>query len=225
MLRLCTICHQLRNTPYKETCRSCYQKQWTKTIPEKQCNVCNEVFKTSGVSCWNCLEKLRKEKSRITPCSHCHRIGLLILNKTYQLCGTCSRKEKEKDPQKKEIRRRLIRESARRQRGTDLNAPIRRSKGWWKTSQGYILIFKPKHPNADVNGCVFQHIYVMSEYLKRPIKKGESIHHINGQRDDNNIENLEIWNRSHPPGQRLNEKIQWAKAFLEEYGFVVNLKI
>ena len=32
---------------------------------------------------------------------------------------------------------------------------------------------------------------------------------------------LEIWHKSHPPGQRLDEKIEWCKKLLIEYGYTV----
>lgn len=225
MERLCNTCNQFKKTPYKNICRNCYQKQWAKTIPEKQCNICNQKFKVSGNTCWNCLDTSRKEKSRKMTCSNCKRTGLLILNMTEKLCTKCDREKKESlDPLKKEIRRKQVRESSRRKRGTKIDAPVRKSKGWWLTSQGYVMIFEPNHPNSNINGCINQHVFVMSQHLKRPLKKGESVHHINGQRDDNRIENLELWHRSHPPGQRLDEKIEWAKKFLEEYGFDVKLK-
>jgi hypothetical protein len=65
----------------------------------------------------------------------------------------------------------------------------------------------------------------MSNYLKRPLLKGETVHHRNGIRDDNRLENLELWSHSHPPGQRVEDKIQWCKEFLEQYGYDVIMKI
>lgn len=226
MERVCKVCSKLKNTPYKDICRPCYQKEWIKTIPMKKCNTCDQEFNTPGVTCWNCLHELRKEKCRKIPCVNCGRVGILILNKTETLCIKCDRQKKESaDPEKKEIRRKWVRESARRQRGTDLNAPIRRSKGWWKTPQGYILIYKNGHGNAKATGCVLQHVFIMSEHLGRPLKKEENVHHKNGIRDDNRLENLELWHKGQPAGQRLHEKIEWAKKFLEEYGFEVKSPI
>lgn len=40
-------------------------------------------------------------------------------------------------------------------------------------------------------------------------------------RDDNRIENLELWSVSHPAGQRVEDKIMWAKEFLCSYNYEV----
>ena len=86
---------------------------------------------------------------------------------------------------------------------------------------GYAIICKPNHPNSKRHGRIREHVFVMSEKLGRPIKKGETVHHIYGIKDDNRLENLELWATSHPYGQRVDDKIKWAKNFLEEYGYAV----
>lgn len=57
---------------------------------------------------------------------------------------------------------------------------------------GYVFVLKPGHPNADMRGYVREHVYVMSNHLGRPIAKNEVVHHINGIRDDNRLENLQV---------------------------------
>lgn len=83
---------------------------------------------------------------------------------------------------------------------------------------GYMLVYFPEHPNALSSGNVREHVLVMSEHLGRPLLKSETVHHINGVRDDNRIENLELWSSSHPSGQRVEDKLAWAREIIDLYG-------
>jgi hypothetical protein len=76
----------------------------------------------------------------------------------------------------------------------------------------------PDHPNASKYGYVQEHVVVMSEMLGRPLLPHENVHHRNGVRDDNRPENLELWSTFQPPGQRVRDKIVWARQILELYG-------
>lgn len=63
------------------------------------------------------------------------------------------------------------------------------------TTQGYILIHAPNHPNAKKN-YYFEHRIIVEKHIKRILKKSEHVHHINGIRTDNRIENLQILSNS-----------------------------
>lgn len=57
----------------------------------------------------------------------------------------------------------------------------------------------------------------MEQKLGRRLIPGENIHHLNGVRNDNRPENLELWITHQPKGQRVEDLIEWAREILERY--------
>ena len=88
-----------------------------------------------------------------------------------------------------------------------------------KDKNGYISVWQPNHGNSRSAGYVHEHRLIMSNILNRPLERHENVHHINGVRDDNRIENLELWTTQQPSGQRVEDKISWAIKFLKGYGY------
>ena len=88
-----------------------------------------------------------------------------------------------------------------------------------KNAAGYVLVFVGKGaPGASKTGHKLEHRIVMEQVLGRPLFGKENVHHVNGVKDDNRPENLELWTTSQPKGQRVQDKIEWAREFLALYG-------
>lgn len=91
--------------------------------------------------------------------------------------------------------------------------------GRYKNANGYIMRALFSIPGNDLplvghatnyagRPCVLEHRYVMAKHLGRPLTRSENVHHKNGKRDDNSIENLELWQVSQPSGQRVKDICQ-----------------
>jgi len=68
---------------------------------------------------------------------------------------------------------------------------------------GYYLIMKCGHPMARKNGLILVHRLVMAESMGRNLSPLEVVHHINGEKTDNRIENLELFSTA---GQHTKKK-------------------
>lgn len=123
-------------------------------------------------------------------------------------------------------------------------APTRRKV---RHPDGYVLLRVGQgYPGANPAGYMSEHRWVMAQRLGRNLRAEEEVHHKNGQRGDNDRcpvcdvvclvdgdvrscqqhgpcgkPNLELWSRSQPRGQRVTDKLAWAKDFLQEYGYTV----
>lgn len=77
--------------------------------------------------------------------------------------------------------------------------------GRFRNSLGYVWRWAPNHPHRGTRRIVLEHRLVMEKALGRYLLPGENVHHKNGVRDDNRLENLELWIRPHPIGVRATD--------------------
>lgn len=210
------VCEQC-GAPYErptEDGRRVADQQWAKSRycshpcfiasrkrPPIACEVCGKEFvprTSAGRHCsGSCYHKSRKQAAPTKPCEACGttfsrrtKSGRLIAPSRWAKMRYCS-------------------ECFPANRGGNNHS---RWQGGDKVGQyvnpdGYVSVkLRPHHPfYAMANSAerVFEHRLVMAEFLGRPLTQHETVHHINGDRQDNRLENLQLRNGRHGKGRHL----------------------
>jgi HNH endonuclease len=95
---------------------------------------------------------------------------------------------------------------------------VKEVEGIGYINHGYRIVPVPislRHLTGDSSAP--EHRLVMAVFLQRPLRPDEFVHHRNGVRTDNRIENLELWSVMQPKGQRTNDKVAYAIEMLRRY--------
>ena len=88
---------------------------------------------------------------------------------------------------------------------------------------GYVFLRMPSYPGSKKNGTILEHRYVMEQFLGRQLTSNEVVHHLNGVRNDNRIQNLAlVTEKSHPKNtyiKLLQKRIRGLEACIAQQRF------
>jgi hypothetical protein len=96
---------------------------------------------------------------------------------------------------------------------------VRKPNGSWRLNDlGYMFRVVPGTTKQGQRGKMaggvieLEHRWVMEQHLGRKLVANENVHHRNGIRHDNRLENLELWTVVQPQGQRPEDLAAWVVA-------------
>lgn len=177
-----------------------------RTIAPKTCELCGKEF-------------VSYDKGRF--CSKKHYDEWQARNKVSLICEGCGREFSLSPSQAKHRTGRWCTrgcESASR-----IKRPLAREHNGRPAAldkAGYVRVYEPEHPKAMNGGWVFEHRLVMEQHLGRTLAQDEHVHHINGRKDDNRLENLMVMgdlDHLTLSGQDYRTEVANALADLAEY--------
>mgnify|MGYP001565857374 CR=1 FL=1 len=156
-----------------------------------------------------------KKTGKIVNCAYCQKEFYLPKNRLVKIgsfcCSlSCSAKFRMQDL----IFREKVHSSTRGKIQWNKNKKLPRYSGvnhpQWRGGRlrhgdGYILIYIPEHP-LNCKGYVLEHRLVIENHIGRYLTRGETVHHINGIKDDNRVENLQVLSNSE------HLKLEWENA-------------
>lgn len=170
--------------------RKCWyenNKKQTEVRKTKICPICNKTFVQNHVDQIYCGNECRYESSLVAKRNtHCERCGKPLDPKCHPRVRFCSHSCAAKHSHKMYSfgTKKVLVGSRRKEK-----------------KSGYVMI-------KTENGWKAEHRFVMENHLNRELLKNESVHHKNGIKDDNRVDNLELFivrSNPHPPGIRLTD--------------------
>lgn len=110
-------------------------------------------------------------------------------------------------------------------KGHDLSMPFRRKNasklgpGRWLDGSGYVMCkVPPGTAGAKPGGFMLEHRFVMQRRLGRTLLSVETVHHKDGNRTNNTIDNLELWSGKHGKGINIIDGIRSSTDWILRYG-------